>query len=284
VDTSIRIRPDSGGRNSATDFGKVRLLVLGDSGAGKTSLVHQLCYRSVLTNPRWTVGCKCDVLLHESKRRNKPCFVEFFDVGGHRNHAISRRTFFSQINGIMIVFDMSNRNSYNNIREWIKEIVRVDKMSRVEEDFVLPHTNTYGGATAASNVMPLSSLPVIVVGTKLDVLDPSQPRAYECMKDYGLDYVSVSGHHNADDTLAHLSDFFDRVIERRHFGSTERANQRLSQGPTRTPSSPAYTGDGTRKARARHPADTTPRNGVFSSWLTPPSKSKLIKEAGEHLA
>uniref|UniRef100_A0A6Q2Z6E1 RABL3 n=1 Tax=Esox lucius TaxID=8010 RepID=A0A6Q2Z6E1_ESOLU len=40
---------------------RVKVLVLGDSGVGKSSLVHLLCQNQVLGNPSWTVGCSVDV-------------------------------------------------------------------------------------------------------------------------------------------------------------------------------------------------------------------------------
>uniref|UniRef100_H2T4B9 RAB, member of RAS oncogene family-like 3 n=1 Tax=Takifugu rubripes TaxID=31033 RepID=H2T4B9_TAKRU len=39
---------------------RVKVLVLGDSGVGKSSLVHLLCQNQVLGNPSWTVGCSVD--------------------------------------------------------------------------------------------------------------------------------------------------------------------------------------------------------------------------------
>ncbi|KAI8359245.1 hypothetical protein B0O80DRAFT_494812 [Mortierella sp. GBAus27b] len=45
------------------DF-SAKVLVLGDSGVGKSSLVHMLCHNESLKNPMPTVGCNVDVRLH----------------------------------------------------------------------------------------------------------------------------------------------------------------------------------------------------------------------------
>jgi len=42
---------------------RVKVLLLGDTGVGKTSLVHLLCNGKVLANPQWTVGCHFEVLV-----------------------------------------------------------------------------------------------------------------------------------------------------------------------------------------------------------------------------
>ena len=42
---------------------KLKILVLGDSGVGKTTLVHLLCTGTPLHYARWTVGCSPDVMV-----------------------------------------------------------------------------------------------------------------------------------------------------------------------------------------------------------------------------
>lgn len=58
---------------------KIRILVVGDSGVGKSSLIYKLCNQgNVLKQPRWTVGCAVEVMAYEYKRT---FFIEFFDIG-----------------------------------------------------------------------------------------------------------------------------------------------------------------------------------------------------------
>ena len=45
----------------------VRILVLGDSGVGKTSLVELVCSGEELQKPRSTVGCAIHMKIHESR-------------------------------------------------------------------------------------------------------------------------------------------------------------------------------------------------------------------------
>ena len=35
------------------------------TGVGKTSLIHLICHREVLSNPSWTVGCNVEVKVCE---------------------------------------------------------------------------------------------------------------------------------------------------------------------------------------------------------------------------
>ena len=46
---------------------KVKIVVVGDSGVGKTSLIHLIIHQEVLKKPNWTIGSSVDVKLHEFK-------------------------------------------------------------------------------------------------------------------------------------------------------------------------------------------------------------------------
>ena len=50
-----------------SDFDQVRILVLGDSGVGKTSLVHLIAKGEPLTSITYTIGASIEVKLHEYK-------------------------------------------------------------------------------------------------------------------------------------------------------------------------------------------------------------------------
>lgn len=49
------------------DFDRVRILVLGDSGVGKTSLVHLIASGRPLSHITYTIGASNEVKLHEYK-------------------------------------------------------------------------------------------------------------------------------------------------------------------------------------------------------------------------
>ncbi|GAB5366143.1 hypothetical protein AAMO2058_001119400 [Amorphochlora amoebiformis] len=193
---------------------KVRILVLGDSGVGKTSMVHQICNGTILTDPRWTVGCQTDVKLFYHRSASKKYFIEFWDVGGSRKYQLTRTLFYTQINGIILMFDLNNRKSYVNLRKWIKEIVHVARTKGIEEKYV------YHDTSSGFHVSSLGSLPVIVVGNKSDLQDKKRPRIYNTIKDYGLNLVQLSAKNKftAEDRNI-LNDFFRTIIERRFYRS-----------------------------------------------------------------
>lgn len=99
------------------------------SGCGKSSFVHLIANNEVLTSPSFTVGCNVEVKLHNYKEETsaeRPFFVELFDVGGSIGHKNTRSVFYNQANGIILVHDMTNRKSQENLKHWLVEILNKD--------------------------------------------------------------------------------------------------------------------------------------------------------------
>ena len=52
-----------------TNIEKVKIVVVGDSGVGKTSLVHLIAHQEVLKKTSWTIGCSVDVKVNELSKK-----------------------------------------------------------------------------------------------------------------------------------------------------------------------------------------------------------------------
>ncbi|KAK8381349.1 hypothetical protein O3P69_018436 [Scylla paramamosain] len=143
--------------NLANTMNKVKILVVGDSGVGKTSLVHLICHGEVLGNSSWTIGCSVEVRIHEFREgtpSQRPYFVEFWDVGGSGSHRNARHVFYTPVHGvfydahgiqwqhssissvecveamtremsagIILTHDLTNRKSQVNLHRWLAEVL-----------------------------------------------------------------------------------------------------------------------------------------------------------------
>ncbi|CAB0020579.1 unnamed protein product [Nesidiocoris tenuis] len=119
---------------------KVKVLVLGDSGVGKTSLTHLIAHNEPISNPSWTVGCSVEVKLHEFREgtpTQKTYFVELWDIGGSSNHRSTRNVFYNPFHGIIFVHDLTNRKSQQNLKQWLAEVMSKEggKGKMVYDDF-----------------------------------------------------------------------------------------------------------------------------------------------------
>lgn len=134
---------------------KVRIIVVGDSGqlglamsdsskifsrnfmrigkyfagVGKTSLVHLIANNEALIGPGWTIGCSVEVKLHEYKEgtaAQQSYFIELFDIGGSISHQNTRGVFYNPTHGIILVHDLTNSKSHENLQRWLYEILNKD--------------------------------------------------------------------------------------------------------------------------------------------------------------
>ncbi|XP_065325145.1 rab-like protein 3 isoform X2 [Gordionus sp. m RMFG-2023] len=107
------------------DFESAKILILGDSGVGKTSLTDLICNNHVLENPKWTIGALVDIKMHifkEGTPLSKDYFIEFWDIGGSTTHKNCWNIFFNSFHGLILVYDLTNYKSYKNLTKWIKEL------------------------------------------------------------------------------------------------------------------------------------------------------------------
>lgn len=133
-DSSARSSSSSGRDQSGVGpFGQVRVLVVGDSGVGKSSLVHLLLNGSSIARPSQTVGCEVGIKhvtygsaggssnnISSDAERN--FFVELWDVSGHERYKACRSLFYTQINGVIFVYDLSQRKTKTNLNKWAVEV------------------------------------------------------------------------------------------------------------------------------------------------------------------
>lgn len=112
----------------------VRVLVLGDSAVGKSSLIdvissNGLYQRVAETNEQpcvWTCGCSLTVA-HENVEvdmRGMEVEVELWEVGGSANYANARSVFYegSRFDAVVLVYDISNMKSYHHLVLWLFEL------------------------------------------------------------------------------------------------------------------------------------------------------------------
>ncbi|CAA0839189.1 Uncharacterized GTP-binding protein [Striga hermonthica] len=151
-------------QNGGPPVGQVRVLIVGDSGVGKTSLVHLIMKGSSIARPPQTVGCAVDVkhttygnsgsssssIRADSER---DFFVELWDISGHERYKDCRSLFYSQINGVMFVHDLSQRRTKTSLQKWAAEIAA---------------TGTFSAPLANGGPGGLP-VPYIVIGNKADI-------------------------------------------------------------------------------------------------------------------
>ena len=101
----------------------VKVLVVGDSGVGKSALVGFACC-SGFNNVEPTVAV--DYQLKEYKN-----FVfNFWDVSGNQYYQQIVKKFYDKVDVVLSVFDVTNRKSFENLEKWMEEVKEGTQVAR----------------------------------------------------------------------------------------------------------------------------------------------------------
>ena len=97
----------------------IKLLLVGDSNVGKTSLLLQYTENSFPEEHGATVGIEYRVKMFQYQ--NYQIKLQIWDTAGQeRFHSITNN-FFHNADGILFVYDITNHDSFEGVKNWIKE-------------------------------------------------------------------------------------------------------------------------------------------------------------------
>ena len=209
------LKAPSGGRQFAMlgsstapeRVGKVRVAVVGDTGSGKTSWVHLIrangphggsrgAGAASVRDQERTMGCKPEVTMVSfdevrttgGANPSRPYFVEMWDVGGHHEWKNLRAAFYADLDGVVLVHDLTRRRTLGRLARWAREIAASASFASQtpagsETDARDAMVAAVGGkllgdALDGCVVHGFCGLPVpaLFVGNKADIVDPSSSR------------------------------------------------------------------------------------------------------------
>ena len=134
---------------------KCQLLIIGDSTVGKTSILSKYSSKTFNENYLATVGL--DFFTKDEVIDNKIIRIKIWDTAGQERYKSLTRCFFQKAQGVMIVYDVTNEKSYNNLKFWIDSL-----QSNLYED--------------------IDKVPIILIGNKIDI--PKRKIDKEIAKDF----------------------------------------------------------------------------------------------------
>ena len=148
---------------------KCQLLIIGNSIVGKTSILTKYTSKSYTESYVATVGL--DFFTKDETIDNKIIRIKIWDTAGQERYKAITKCFFQRAQGIIIVFDVTNKRSFDDLKMWIDSI---NSQSKLTED--------------------LENMPIIIIGNKIDlpkrVID--KETALNFAKEQNLDYYETS--------------------------------------------------------------------------------------------
>jgi len=145
--------------------------MVGDSGVGKSCILEKLVDSASTNTFISTIGV--DVKNHTLKTDSgRSVKLQIWDTGGQQRYRPVLSTCYRNADGIVVVFDLTNRKSFLNLAQWITEI----------EEF-------------ASNTNRRENTPKLLLGNKSDLgerreVDASTAETFA--KDRNMTYLETS--------------------------------------------------------------------------------------------
>ena len=97
----------------------LRVILLGDSNVGKTSLIMRYIKYEFKNSFISTIGVEYDSKIIKKGKKN--IRLEIIDTGGQEKFHCLTKSFFNKVDGIIFVFDLTNKQSFENLKNWLKE-------------------------------------------------------------------------------------------------------------------------------------------------------------------
>jgi small GTP-binding protein len=133
------------------DF-KLKIVVVGDSGVGKTNLIKRFITNEFNQNFKATIGVE---FMSKTYKINKHLFkIEIWDTAGQERYKSITAIYYKGSKGALIVYDTTAQSTFNNIDKWIMEIK--DKTSK--------------------------DIKLMIIGNKIDLKDEREVKNEEALK------------------------------------------------------------------------------------------------------
>ena len=103
----------------------LKILLIGDSHVGKTSLLLKYIDDFFPEDHIATIGIE-----YKDKIINKDGYnirLQLWDTAGQERFNSITKNIYRNTNGVLFVYDVTNRKSFNSMKNWIKDTEKIDK-------------------------------------------------------------------------------------------------------------------------------------------------------------
>ena len=160
----------------------IKLVILGDSSVGKTNLLSRYINNNFLENTQTTTIA--EFYSKDIKRNNINLKLQFWDTAGQELFRSMSNVFYKNCHGVILCYDITNKESFNHIDFWAKEL-----LANVE------------------------SAPVLMLGNKVD-LEDQRTVSFEEGKSYAEAMEYLFGEVSAkEDKYGQVSVLFNQLVD-----------------------------------------------------------------------
>ncbi len=147
-----------------------KIVVLGEAGVGKTSIVRRYCEGTFLEGYKTTIGSDFYAKYLKSSDDGSPIILSIWDLAGEERFSFIRENFMKGARGALLVFDLTRKRTFIKLSDWLQALEK-------------------GAGT----------IPMVLIGNKSDLLDsrfvePDEAKAFA--ENNGIAYYETSAKEN----------------------------------------------------------------------------------------
>ncbi len=131
-----QMRLDSGG------LYRFKFIIIGEHEVGKTSIVRRYIDKKFSEDYRTTIGL--NIMTHSFEFFGNEISISLWDIGAQQYFKRFRKTYYLGTQAVFIVFDLSNQETFDNVKTWFDEL---------------------------SEFLGENELPIVIVGNKSDLTE-----------------------------------------------------------------------------------------------------------------
>ena len=105
------------------------MIILGDGNVGKTSIINNFVGKTFARQYLMTIGA--DFHVRSMTVDGEEVNIQIWDIPGQERFSAIRKSFYIGSKGVLLVYDITNSKSFNNLQFWIKEIRRFSSDSKI---------------------------------------------------------------------------------------------------------------------------------------------------------
>ena len=179
---------------------KVKIMLIGDSNVGKTSIIKRYCKNIFSKSHISTVGI--DLETKNIKIGKQIINLQLWDTAGQERYRVLSKNYYNNSDAFIIVYDITNSKSFENVTNWIMQIKE----------------------NASENVK------IVLFGNKSDLEDQrliSEEEGKKFAKDNSINFYETSAENGANVEKA-IIDLVKEVINDENFTKGSENTSQLS--------------------------------------------------------
>lgn len=152
----------------------IKILVLGDSGVGKSSLIKKYCFADS-SAPQYKVSV---AVSHSTKclqlPENQRAHLQLWDIPGHERFGGMTRIYYKYAHGVAIVFDLARPETFEGALSWLSDVTQ--KLFDEKRELAAAEAASNRHCSAEDMLKANGTMPVILLANKCDLASLKVPR------------------------------------------------------------------------------------------------------------